>query len=229
MATPVDAVGQWESLARVPTASVQAGDVVLLGSRRSGLTGTGVHLGGDQAVVVDAATGAAAVRTLDGPLLGARRVGLEPRRVGTAPSGGACGVPVVEPTSGSPFLVPVPLGSYRLTSGFGDSGSLWSSGSHTGLDFAAATGTPVVAAAAGTVTVEHPAWAGSLVRIDHGGGLETWYAHLSRTDVATGQVVETGEPIGLVGDAGNTTGPHLHFEVRLDDTPYDPRPLVGLG
>jgi hypothetical protein len=224
---PSDVVGQWESLAPVPLGSVQPGDVVVLGSRRTGLAESGVYVGADQAVVIDATTGVGEVRPLDGPVLGARRVGVGAGHA-TAPAGGPCGVQPVA-TSDGPFLVPVPPGSYTLTAGFGDAGSHWSSGSHSGLDFAAPTGTPVVAAAAGTVTVEHPGWAGSLVRIDHGNGLETWYAHLSRTDVTTGQVVEAGTPIGLVGERGNTTGPHLHFEVRLDGSPYDPAPLLGLA
>ncbi|GAB6986450.1 peptidoglycan DD-metalloendopeptidase family protein [Nocardioides pyridinolyticus] len=226
LGTPADAFGQWDALAAVPTASVQLGDVVLLGSRRAGLTGTGIYVGADRAVVADAATGVAEVRPVT-DLLAVRRVGVggaDPQPA--APEGGTCGVQPAAPVADGPFLVPVPA-TYFLTAGFGDAGSRWSSGAHTGLDFAAPTGTPVVAAAAGTVTVEQPGWAGSLVRIDHGNGMETWYAHLSRTDVVTGDVVEAGTPIGLVGEDGNSTGPHLHFEVRLDGTPCDPAPLLG--
>jgi hypothetical protein len=124
--------------------------------------------------------------------------------------------------------LPVPPSSYHLSAGFGDPGRLWSSGQHTGLDFAAPVGTPVSAAAGGTVTVEHPGWAGNLVRIDHGGGVETLYAHLSRVDVADGDTVDAGEQVGAVGDLGNTSGPHLHFEVRLDGTAYDPVQVVDV-
>ena len=231
LGAPGDAVGQWESLAAVPRSSVQVGDVVLLGSRRDGLAESGVYVGANNAIVADATTGVAAVRPVT-DLLGVRRLGLEVTRHPAAPEGGTCGVQpavTVEPLGDAPFVLPVPAGSYSLSATFGDAGSHWSSGAHTGLDFAAPVGTPVVAAAAGTVTVEHPGWAGSLVRIDHGNGMETWYAHLSRTDVATGDVVAAGTPIGLVGEEGNSTGPHLHFEVRLDGTPYDPVPLLGLA
>lgn len=229
LGAPADALGQWDALAPVRTASVQLGDVVVLGSRRSGLAGTGIYVGDDRAVVADATTGVAEVRPVT-DLLGVRRVGVAgATRHPAAPEGGTCGVQPAEPAGDGPFVLPVPAGTYALTASFGDAGSHWSSGAHTGLDFAAPVGTPVVAAAGGTVTVEHPGWAGSLVRIDHGNGLETWYAHLSRTDVATGDVVEAGTPVGLIGEEGNTTGPHLHFEVRLDGAPYDPAPLLGLA
>lgn len=101
----------------------------------------------------------------------------------------ACGAsrtrPSAPPPAGS-LALPVGLGAYRLPAGFGDEGRRWSTGRHTGLAFAAPIGTPVVASGSGTVTVEHPAWAGNLVRVDHGGGVETWYAHLSRVDVVAG-------------------------------------------
>src|SRR3546814_11611694 len=101
-----------------------------------------------------------------------------------------------------------------MSAGFGNAGTLWSSGRHTGQDFAAPMGTPVRAAAAGRVSIEQSSWAGQLVRIDHGGGLETLYAHMSRVDVASGATLEAGTPIGAVGSEGNSTGPHLHLEDR---------------
>jgi murein DD-endopeptidase MepM/ murein hydrolase activator NlpD len=85
---------------------------------------------------------------------------------------------------------------------------------HTGLDMAATTGTPVVAAAAGTVT--HAGWEGTYgisVVIDHGNGYVTRYAHLSKADARTGARVAQGQRIGAVGSTGYSTGPHLHFEV----------------
>ena len=222
---PADATGQWAELRSVPTPSVQVGDVVVLGSRRDGLGTTGVYVGRDQVVTADPATGVAAVRPLTGPVLGVRRAGVDSQgRHAAPPSGGTCApaTPAADASSGGPFVLPVAAGSYHLTAGFGTPGPRWSTGVHTGLDFAAPTGTPVVAVGAGTVTVQHPAWAGTLVRIDHGGGVETWYAHLSRVDVVTGQLVAAGDPVGLVGARGNTSGPHLHLEVRLDGTAYDP-------
>src|SRR3546814_14509700 len=80
-----------------------------------------------------------------------------------------------------------------MSAGFGNAGTLWSSGRHTGQDFAAPMGTPVRAAAAGRVSIEQSSWAGQLVRIDHGGGLETLYAHMSRVDVASGATPEAGD------------------------------------
>lgn len=222
---PADAAGQWDALRTVPAPSVQVGDVVVLGSRRDGLGTTGVYVGRDQVVVADPVTGVAAVRPLTGPVLGVRRAGVESAGHHPAPpSGGTCGPVTLAPetATGGPFGLPVAPGAYHLTAGFGTPGPRWSTGVHTGLDFAAPTGTPVVAVGSGTVTVQHPAWAGTLVRIDHGGGVETWYAHLSRVDVVTGQLVSAGDPVGLVGARGNASGPHLHLEVRLDGAPYDP-------
>ncbi len=222
---PAEAADQWQHLPTVRTASVQLGDVVVLGSRHDGISATGVYVGRGRAVVADPATGVAAVRRITDDLLAARRVGTGTGQHAAPPRGGVCdpALPASATTSGSgPLGLPMAPGSYHLTSGFGDPGPRWETGEHTGLDFAAPIGTPVVAAGAGTVTVEHPDWAGNLVRIDHGGGVETLYAHLSRVDVTDGQVVREGDPVGLVGDRGNTTGPHLHLEVRLDGTAYDP-------
>lgn len=106
-----------------------------------------------------------------------------------------------------------PVAYYHLTARFGESSSLWAS-THTGLDFAAPTSTPVRAVTAGTVT--SVGWAGAYghkIEITHPDGSQTWYAHLSRTDVQVGAEVGTGDVIGAVGATGNVTGPHLHFEV----------------
>jgi murein DD-endopeptidase MepM/ murein hydrolase activator NlpD len=94
---------------------------------------------------------------------------------------------------------------------------------HTGLDIASPTGTPVSAADSGTVTFA--GWSGSygkIIKINHGNGYETWYAHLSSIDVSVGQKVSKGEVIGKVGSTGRSTGPHLHFEVRKNGTPQNP-------
>ena len=226
---PAEAGAQWEALRAVPAASVQVGDVVVLGSRGGGITATGVYVGRGQAIVADQATGAAGVRPVADDLLGVRRVGVPVVRHAAAPAGGPCDTtPTATVSTGGPLGLPVAPGAYHLSAGFGEGGEHWSSGQHTGLDFAAPVGTPVVAAGDGTVTVEHPSWAGNLVRVDHGGGVETLYAHLSRVDVADGQQVHAGEPVGLVGDRGNTTGPHLHLEVRLDDVPVDPALVLSV-
>jgi murein DD-endopeptidase MepM/ murein hydrolase activator NlpD len=101
---------------------------------------------------------------------------------------------------------------------------------HAGLDVAAPTGTPVAAAAAGEVVHAGPSGGyGNLIKIRHADGTETRYAHLSRIDVTKGQTVPIGHPIGAVGSTGASTGPHLHFEIRKDGKPIDPRPLLPLN
>ena len=98
--------------------------------------------------------------------------------------------------------------------------------SHTGTDIACAEGTPILAAADGTVTVANglDSWVGSYgyyIQIDHGGGLETLYAHCSSICVTTGQQVQTGQVIGYVGHTGRATGNHLHLEVLINKTRAD--------
>ena len=98
--------------------------------------------------------------------------------------------------------------------------------SHTGTDIACAEGTPILAAADGIVTVANglDSWGGSYgyyIQIDHGGGIETLYAHCSSICVTTGQQVQAGEVIGYVGHTGRVTGNHLHLEVRIDDCRID--------
>ena len=98
---------------------------------------------------------------------------------------------------------------------------------HQGLDIAAPTGTTVSAAAAGTVIMAQ--WYGgygNYVLIDHGGGYSTGYGHLSAIYVSTGQAVSRGQAIGAVGSTGQSTGPHLHFEIRIAGKPVDPAPRL---
>jgi murein DD-endopeptidase MepM/ murein hydrolase activator NlpD len=95
---------------------------------------------------------------------------------------------------------------------------------HTGQDIAAAPGAPVVAAAEGTVTFA--GWRngyGQVVEIDHGNGLTTRYGHLSKIETSAGREIARGETLGRVGSTGRSTGPHLHYEVRINDNPVSPR------
>lgn len=112
--------------------------------------------------------------------------------------------------------VPLPSGTYSDLHNFGRTSRLWARW-HTGTDLAAPCGTPVLAANAGTVTIETgQRWAGPwLVKVSAGpGNLTTWYGHMRGVTVASGQSVQPGEQIGVVGDLGNATGCHLHFEVH---------------
>jgi Peptidase family M23 len=121
------------------------------------------------------------------------------------------------------WVLPVPPGTYRLTARFGDCSRRWEE-CHTGLDFAADRGTPVRAAAEGTVVFAGTAGPyGNLVKVDHGNGVVTAYAHLrSIAPTVDGARVIPGQMIGEVGTTGNSTGPHLHFEVRVAGSPQDP-------
>ena len=103
---------------------------------------------------------------------------------------------------------------------FGGGGSEF----HPGQDIAAPHGTPVLAPADGTVL--EAGWKngyGQTVVINHGNGLTTRYGHLSKIEVSAGQELRRGEQLGLVGSTGRSTGPHLHYEVRLGDLPVSPR------
>jgi murein DD-endopeptidase MepM/ murein hydrolase activator NlpD len=117
----------------------------------------------------------------------------------------------------------VPVSNYEITATFGLGGDLWSS-DHTGLDFATAEGSPVGSTAAGEVT--STGWAGAYgnqVVVTHDDGTQTWYCHLSSIYVSPGESVGPGTTIGAVGATGNTTGPHLHLEVRPGGgSPVDP-------
>ncbi|NED99518.1 M23 family metallopeptidase [Phytoactinopolyspora halotolerans] len=113
--------------------------------------------------------------------------------------------------------------SYRISAGFGSSGSMWS-GTHTGVDLAAAHGAEVRAVSSGEIIFA--GWDGSYgqkIAIRHWDGTVTWYGHLSRIVQASGSV-EPGTVIGRVGSTGNSTGPHLHLEVRPHDgDPVNPQ------
>ncbi|TAL19222.1 MAG: M23 family metallopeptidase [Aquabacterium sp.] len=99
---------------------------------------------------------------------------------------------------------------------------------HTGLDFPADTGTPIVAAAGGVVVTArpHPAY-GNMVEIDHGNGLITRYGHTSRMLVHEGDLIKRGQHIADVGSTGRSTGPHLHFEVLVDGVQQDPSKFLA--
>lgn len=133
-----------------------------------------------------------------------------------------------EPPAVGPWSLPI-AGPYTLTSGFGPrrSPTTGAHDFHTGQDFAVPTGTSAHAVTAGFVVFT--GWSGGygkLVRLRHAGGVESWYAHLSRIDVIVGAQVDGGGVIARTGSTGNSTGPHLHLEVRVDGHPTDPIPWL---
>ena len=123
------------------------------------------------------------------------------------------------------YLAAVPV-TGRITSRFGAVESIRDH-THKGIDIAATRGTPILATASGTVTFA--GWSsgyGYLVKIDHGNGVETYYGHCSKLYVSAGDTVEAGEQIAAVGSTGNSTGNHLHFEIRLDGKQVNPQTYV---
>jgi murein DD-endopeptidase MepM/ murein hydrolase activator NlpD len=126
----------------------------------------------------------------------------------------------------------MPLDGYRMSSSFGMRVHPVTGGrrAHKGIDMATPTGTPIRAAADGTVGKAD--WFGAYglyVQLQHGGSIETRYGHMSRLNVAAGQRVRKGEIIGYVGSTGRSTGPHLHYEVRIAGEAVNPIPYMQSG
>ena len=124
------------------------------------------------------------------------------------------GITLIRPVSGT------------ITSRFG-AGSRIRRSAHTGLDIANSTGTPIAAAASGTVTFSgYKGSYGNMIVISHGNGVQTYYGHCSKLYVSAGTQVSQGQTIGTVGSTGNSTGPHLHLEVRINGVAYNPQNYV---
>jgi peptidase M23-like protein len=131
-----------------------------------------------------------------------------------------------QPGLGGRWQPPMRSGSYTVTATFGACSGLWSS-CHTGIDLAAPTGTTIYAAHAGRVTTVGYDGDGygnyTVVSVED---IDLYYAHQTSIQVRVGEVVSAGQPIGTVGATGNTTGPHLHYEIRVDDQAVDPEPFM---
>lgn len=130
-----------------------------------------------------------------------------------------------------PYRKPV-IGEVEFTSGFGVRSDpfLGRPAMHTGLDFRAATGDPVRVTAYGKVV--SAGWSGGygrMVEVDHGNGLSTRYGHLSEINVKVGEIVKIGQVVGLVGSTGRSTGPHLHYETRIEGEAVDPQKFLRAG
>ena len=126
-----------------------------------------------------------------------------------------------------PQVMPADINS--ISSGFGYRRDPFTGGAamHNGLDFRAPHGAPIHAAAAGTVSfVGVKSGYGKVVEISHGSGMVTRYAHMSRFNTQVGTEIAAGEIIGAIGNTGRSTGPHLHFEVRIDGRAVNPRPFL---
>ena len=149
-----------------------------------------------------------------------RRLGLSLARM-DALQRGLQGIPRVIPAAGT-----------QISSGFGYRSDPFagSPAFHAGVDFRGPTGAPIFAAAKGKVAFVgwRPGY-GKAVEIDHGNGLRTRYAHMSALGTQVGQTVKAGDVIGAVGSTGRSTGPHLHFEVRLHNQPVNPRPFLEVA
>ncbi len=129
--------------------------------------------------------------------------------------------------AGIPNVLPANL--EYISSGFGYRADPFTGAGafHPGLDFKGPIGAPIYAAAKGTVSfVGQRSGYGNCVEIDHGNGLVTRYAHMSGFRTTLGKAVAPGEQIGVIGSTGRSTGPHLHFEVRINDSPVNPRPFL---
>jgi murein DD-endopeptidase MepM/ murein hydrolase activator NlpD len=130
-----------------------------------------------------------------------------------------------------PYRKPV-IGEVEFTSGFGvrTDPFLGRPAMHTGLDFRASMGDPIRATANGKVVSS--GWAGGygrMVEIDHGNGLSTRYGHMSEIHVKVGDQIKIGQMIGAVGSTGRSTGPHLHYETRIDGEAVDPQKFLRAG
>jgi murein DD-endopeptidase MepM/ murein hydrolase activator NlpD len=125
-----------------------------------------------------------------------------------------------------PDRAPQPMDPGRVSSNFGERVHPIDGARHfhTGVDVRAAAGTPILAAAGGVVKrAGERGGYGNAVEIDHGNGVSTLYAHARELSVQPGDTIEEGQALGFVGQTGKATGPHLHFEVRVEGKPVDPR------
>jgi murein DD-endopeptidase MepM/ murein hydrolase activator NlpD len=128
-----------------------------------------------------------------------------------------------------PTVLPVTVGFYSSNYGYRIDPFTGRNTFHDGVDFVAPIGTPVNAAAGGVVVAsEHQAEYGNMIEIDHGNGLSSRYAHLSKRLVNVGDVVLRGQNIGAVGSTGRSTGAHLHFEVRNQGAAVNPKKFLAL-
>jgi len=215
---------------KVDPKTIQRGDLVFTADKSSGIHHVGVYIGGDKVIDAPATRGQVGVSRMPEkpyavtrPALG-RGKNTAPKPRSAKPST-VCNAtrPVAATRQGWTF--PLKAGTYGISAGFGMGGSLWQS-THTGQDLSAAMGTPIYASRGGTVSLQEVGWAGTLITVSHPDGTAERYAHSSKVLVEDGQTVESGDQIALVGSRGNSTGPHLHFEIQVDGKFIDPMPVL---
>ena len=225
VAKPLAVNFRWLSTPARSTCALGAGAALALGSLVAGAA----HSATEDSLLVDRTSVVSELAPETAPAEPPAENGQEPAApVEAAPAEAEPAEP--EPAAPTPS---VPLDERRVTSPFGwrenpllGNGALeW----HTGIDFGATLGTPVKATSPGTVTyAEYHQYGGLRVVVDHGNGVETTYNHLNEISVEVGQWVDFNQQVGTVGSTGNSTGPHLHFEVLRNGEYQDPAVELGL-
>lgn len=221
----------WLSTPARKTCALGAGAALVLGSAVAGTA----HSAGQDALLLERASVTSDLSAEHGDSSAEHGESSgEPAEAPPAENGQGSTTPVEEaPAEPAPEPPSVPLDELRVTSPFGwrenpllGNGALeW----HTGIDFGANLGTPVKSIAPGTVVyAEYHQYGGLRVVVDHGDGVETTYNHLNDIFVEVGQWVDINQEVGAVGSTGNSTGPHLHFEVLKDGEYQDPAVWMGL-
>lgn len=215
---------------KVNPAKPRRGDLVFTANKASGIHHVGVFIGEDKMIDAAATRGQVGVSQIPAkpyavtrPALGAGKN--TPPRGTSAAATTVCNAtkPVAATRQGWTF--PLKQGAYSISAGYGMGGGMWQS-THTGQDLAAASGTPIYASRGGTVSLQEVGWAGTLITISHPDGTAERYAHSSKVLVQDGQTVNSGDEIALVGTRGNSTGPHLHFEIQVNGEFIDPMPVL---
>ncbi|HEY0475385.1 MAG TPA: M23 family metallopeptidase [Kribbella sp.] len=204
-------------LSGITTARIQARQLATRDSSRVALTGADLN---KKQAAADRFAKARAAK------LDATRA-LTAKRASSLATAKAAAAAAAEKARTSATRCEIMISGYHITAGFGQGGSRWAS-VHTGTDFAAPIGTPIRSVMKGVVlSASFAGPYGRQVRIRHEDGTETWYNHMSKFSVTVGETVYAGDQVGAVGVTGNTTGPHLHFEVRPNGGgPIDPMPWL---
>ncbi len=215
---------------KVSPKKILRGDLVFSANAASGIHHVGVYIGGGRMIDAPATRAQVGVSRMPEKPYAVTRPALghgdntPPKPSAAKPTTVCNATKAVTPTRQG-WTFPLKKGTYGISAGFGMGGSLWQS-THTGQDLSAPMGTPIYASRGGTVSLQEVGWAGTLITISHPDGTAERYAHSSKVLVEDGQTVQSGDQIALVGSRGNSTGPHLHFEIQVDGKFIDPMPVL---